>query len=125
MMEDPTPGAMLSVDQQLDWAELNYKSPMELGWWGWFTPLRHLPCNSEQAVTCHFNETANFLVTQEVDGHGHQHLACPRPRQGVCEEGNGTWGPTTQTWERGGTGLTLGTPAPPASLLFDSCSHCP
>ena len=61
--------------------------------------LRHLPCNSEQAVTCHLNETANFLVTQEVDRHGHQHLACPRPRQGVCEEENGTWGPANQTWD--------------------------
>lgn len=123
-MEDPTLGAMLSVDQQLDWAGLNCKSPMELGWWGWFMPLRHLPCNSEQAVTCHFNETANFLVTQEVDRHGHQRLACPRPHQGVCEEGNGTWVQLTRR-ERGGTGLTVGTPAPQASLRFDSCSHCP
>ena len=87
--------------------------------------LRHLPCNSEQAVTRHFNEIANFLVTQENDRHGHQHLACPRPHQGVGEEGNGTGGPTNQTWERGAAGLTLGTPAPQASLLFDRCSHCP
>ena len=27
--------------------------------------------------------------------------------------------------ERGGTGLTVGTPALQASLRFDSCSHCP
>lgn len=105
----------LPLGPRLDWAGRGCKSPMEPGWWRWFMHLRHLPCNSERAVTRHFNEVANFLVTREVDRRGHHHLAYPRPLQGVGAKGNGATGPTSQTWERGGPGLPLGTPPP---------SHC-
>lgn len=76
----PYSGAMLSVDQQLDWADSTVNHP-----WNWAggdglysqAPTR----NSEQAVTCHFNETAHFLVTQRLTGMAINTLLVSRPHQ--------------------------------------------